>query len=206
MPLRAKRQARYSVLQTGCSRPPHANRTLLKRSCAGARRSPPGASDKAGSEVPAPPLFTPRDALLLPPALALTPLGVLAAPRRVRPWRRAPVVGVHTLLELRLSTRFETNGPNENTKRNLRFMVEHVQLAVQKFGAVAAFVRAFACRFEADRFSKAAKRAQIDTIRRAIRRTRCRACAPPRPRVRKGRPRLRKGQVQVELELELELF
>jgi hypothetical protein len=40
---------------------------------------------KAGSEVPAPPLFTPRDALLLPPALALTPLGVLAAPRRVRP-------------------------------------------------------------------------------------------------------------------------
>ena len=40
---------------------------------------------KAGSEVPAPPLFTPCDALLLPPALALTPLGVLAAPRRVRP-------------------------------------------------------------------------------------------------------------------------
>ena len=35
---------------------------------------------KAGSEVPAPPLFTPCDALLLPPALALTPLGVTMLP------------------------------------------------------------------------------------------------------------------------------
>ena len=33
----------------------------------------------------APLLFTPCDALLLPPALGPNPLGVLAAPRRVRP-------------------------------------------------------------------------------------------------------------------------
>ena len=39
-----------------------------------------------GAKAGAPPFaFTPGSALLLPPALALTPLGVLAAPRRVRP-------------------------------------------------------------------------------------------------------------------------
>ena len=39
-----------------------------------------------GAKAGAPPFaFTPGSALPLPPALALTPLGVLAAPRRVRP-------------------------------------------------------------------------------------------------------------------------
>jgi hypothetical protein len=61
-----------------------------------------------GAKAEAPPfVFTPGSALLLPPALALTPLGVWQLPA-VCARSGAPVVSVHTLLELRLSTRFET--------------------------------------------------------------------------------------------------